>query len=266
MELGKKLKQARLEAGLSQRQLCGERISRNMLSLIENGSAQPSMDTLRYLAQQLGKPISYFLEEQTPFPQALCMTAAREAFAAEDWEGCLQQLKSQPEDGGWEQGLLTACCCLKLAKKALHQDKRPYAEALLEQAQAAISTTPYAPLVHNSYCLLMSQARPDQAGQWAAALTDLSPALLLRSFAAIQNQDFDRSAQYLQAADDHSAQWHYLMAETLFGQGDYAAAAVHYQTALPLQRHHCYSQLELCYRNLQDFEKAYFYACKLREE
>ena len=64
MELGKRIRQARLEAGLSQRQLCGEQITRNMLSQIENGSARPSMDTLRYLAAQLGKPIGYFLEEQ----------------------------------------------------------------------------------------------------------------------------------------------------------------------------------------------------------
>jgi transcriptional regulator with XRE-family HTH domain len=34
-----------------------------MLSQIENGSAKPSMDTLRYLAGQLGKPMGYFLEE-----------------------------------------------------------------------------------------------------------------------------------------------------------------------------------------------------------
>ena len=63
MELGEKLKQARLEAGLSQRQLCGEEITRNMLSLIENGSAKPSMKTLQYLAARLGKPVSYLLEE-----------------------------------------------------------------------------------------------------------------------------------------------------------------------------------------------------------
>ena len=64
MELGQRLKQARLEAGLSQRQLCGEEITRNMLSLIENGSARPSMETLRYLASRLGKPMGYFLEKQ----------------------------------------------------------------------------------------------------------------------------------------------------------------------------------------------------------
>ena len=38
MELGEKLRQARLEAGLTQRQLCGDQITRNMLSLIENGA------------------------------------------------------------------------------------------------------------------------------------------------------------------------------------------------------------------------------------
>ena len=46
MSLGEKLRQARLEAGLSQRALCGEEITRNMLSRIENGAAQPSMRTL----------------------------------------------------------------------------------------------------------------------------------------------------------------------------------------------------------------------------
>ena len=63
MELGEKLKQARLEAGLSQRQLCGDEITRNMLSQIENGSAQPSMATLSYLAGRLGKSVGWFLDE-----------------------------------------------------------------------------------------------------------------------------------------------------------------------------------------------------------
>ena len=35
MTLGEKIRQARLEAGLSQRQLCGGEVTRNMLSQIE---------------------------------------------------------------------------------------------------------------------------------------------------------------------------------------------------------------------------------------
>ena len=64
MKLGERLRQARLEAGLSQRQLAGDRITRNMLSQIENGSAAPSMETLRFLAGRLGKPMSFFLDER----------------------------------------------------------------------------------------------------------------------------------------------------------------------------------------------------------
>ena len=59
MELGKRLQQARLEAGLSQKQLCGDRITRNMLSQIEHGTAKPSMTTLQYLAERLGKSVGY---------------------------------------------------------------------------------------------------------------------------------------------------------------------------------------------------------------
>ena len=71
MEIGDRIKQARLDAGLSQRQLCGEVITRNMLSLIESGKARPSMDTLTYLAEQLGKPVGHFLGEQSGSEQAI---------------------------------------------------------------------------------------------------------------------------------------------------------------------------------------------------
>ena len=81
MELGEKLRLARLEAGLSQRALCGDEITRNMLSRIENGAARPSMKTLRFLAARLDKPVSYFLEEDTVCsPNQESMTAARRLF------------------------------------------------------------------------------------------------------------------------------------------------------------------------------------------
>ena len=87
MTLGEKIKQARLEVGLSQRQLCGERITRNMLSQIENGSARPSMDTLIYLAQQLGRPVSWFLEEAaTPSPNAQTLEKTLRAYRQGDYD------------------------------------------------------------------------------------------------------------------------------------------------------------------------------------
>jgi transcriptional regulator with XRE-family HTH domain len=93
MELGEKLKQARLDAGLSQRQLCGEEITRNMLSLIENGAAKPSMKTLQYLAGRLGKSVGFFLEErETASPNQEVMESARRLYREGDFAGAARTL------------------------------------------------------------------------------------------------------------------------------------------------------------------------------
>ena len=105
MELGKRIKESRLAAGLSQRQLCGDVITRNMLSQIENGSARPSMDTLQFLASQLGKSVGYFLEEdtiQSPNPQV--MADARDAYSQRKYDLVLQILERfQAPDPLFEQ-------------------------------------------------------------------------------------------------------------------------------------------------------------------
>ena len=110
MDLAEKLKAARLEAGLSQRQLCGDTITRNMLSQIENGAARPSMATLQYLAQRLGKPVSYFLEEQAVVsPNLENITQARNAYGQQDYAQVLAMLEAfkEPDEAfGEEKKLL----------------------------------------------------------------------------------------------------------------------------------------------------------------
>lgn len=54
MKLGEKIRAARLKAGLTQAELAGEFITRNMLSQIENGLAMPSLQTALYIADRLG--------------------------------------------------------------------------------------------------------------------------------------------------------------------------------------------------------------------
>lgn len=60
--LGQKIKKARIEKNMTQQDIVGNFITRNMLSKIENDLAKPSIKTIEYLAKQLDKPISYFLE------------------------------------------------------------------------------------------------------------------------------------------------------------------------------------------------------------
>ena len=137
MELGEKIRQARLELGLSQRQLCGDMITRNMLSQIENGSANPSMATLQYLAAQLGKPVSYFLQEETVLsPNPALLQQARQAYSQRHYRAVLDLSAHYRDpdplfDEEWHY--LLALCALALAEQLSAQGDYAGAEPLLEQ-------------------------------------------------------------------------------------------------------------------------------------
>ena len=137
MTLGEKIKAARLEAGLSQRQLCGDVITRNMLSQIENGSASPSMSTLQYLAEQLGKSMGYFLQEQAiDSPNPGCMAQARQAYQQKKYALVLEILadyRSPDPIFDQEQQYLYALCALAHAAWLWDARKPGAAATLLEQ-------------------------------------------------------------------------------------------------------------------------------------
>ena len=260
MTLGEKLKAARLELGLSQRQLCGDTITRNMLSQIENGSARPSMDTLAYLASRLGKTVSYFLEEQAVVsPNLGLIERARNCHRAADWSGCvtaLETYQAPDEVCDSEAGFLKNNALLMLANSALEAGKLPYARALLEQVN---QDSIYYPVLQRQHMLLLAKAEVE------TELADLDEELLLQAAAALKKRDYDRCDALLQAVmNQENARSTYLKGETLFGKGDFAQAVQWYQKAEESDPEKVYPRLEECYRELGDFKLAYEYACKRR--
>lgn len=263
MELSKRLKQARLDAGLSQKALCGDRITRNMLSQIENGSARPSMDTLRYFAEQLGKPLSYFLEEDAiTSPNQALMEKIRRASPA-DALALLSDYRSPDPTFDPERWLLEALICMDLAEAAIGQEKPGYAKALLERAQAAGAHSPYYTADMERRRLLLKH----RAGEKIAEedLPDLTPELLLRADLALGKKDFSRCAALLECVQEASGQWHRLKGQLYFAQSEYANARIHFEKAWDTDPIYCCARLEDCCRELGDFAGAYFYACKQRE-
>lgn len=264
MALGEKLKQARLEANLSQRQLCGDIITRNMLSLIENGSAQPSMDTLRRLAARLGKPVSYFLEEaHSADPNRQILLQARSA-SPEDALSLLGQYTPPDPLLDPEYYLLTALTCLKLAGQALAEHRKHLARNYLTQAASAGSQTPYYTHELERQRLLLCYAAGLDARELVTQLPQLSPELLLRAQAALDSGDFHRCAQLLDAADIRENPWYFLRGEACFGLGEYREAIGYYQQFQTTDPRLVYSRLEQCWKSLGDYQKAYEYACKQR--
>ena len=263
MELSQKLKQARLDAGLSQKALCGDRITRNMLSQIEHGSARPSMDTLRYLAGKLEKPLSYFLDEDAvTSPNQAVMEKARAASPSEALQLLGQYQGPDPVFDG-ERWLLEALVCLQLAEDALSLGKPAYARTLLERAAVAGSHTPYYTGDSERRRLLLLH----QAGETVLEnrLPDLTPELLLRADAALSAKDYGRCEALLAAASEKDIRWHYLMGQLYYAQGAFSDAKPHFEAAWEKNPKECCSRLEDCCREAEDFAGAYFYACKLRE-
>lgn len=143
MNLGNRIREARLQKQLTQKDVVGDYMTRNMLSKIENGSATPSVKTLSYLAEALDLPVSYLVSENGESPQAsaqfeeigklaellegdappslkavaLCLKA-RVRMAVPDYEGALALLRSKPADTYGAEGAMLVfktiedCCTL----------------------------------------------------------------------------------------------------------------------------------------------------------
>lgn len=63
VELGRKIKEARLAKKMTQSDVAGDFITRNMLSQIESGVANPSLKTLEYLTSVLDIPIQVLMPD-----------------------------------------------------------------------------------------------------------------------------------------------------------------------------------------------------------
>lgn len=262
MELGEKLRKARMEAGLSQRELCADIVSRNMLSQIEHGSANPSMKTLQHLAARLGKSVSYFLEEDTAVsPNQAVMTSVRQLYDAGDWAGAVLALAEyQSPDAIFdrEKQLLWVLLHLHLAEQAIAQGREPYARELLEKA--APEPAYCAEALTRQRLLLLGRIRGHAV---CGQLPSLDGELLLRAEEALDAGKPERAAHLLEAAEDHTSPgWNMLRGKAHIAAGNFREAARCFhraETAFPKESAIC---LELCYRKLEDYKRAYEYACK----
>ena len=138
MTLGQKIKSARLERGMTQKELVGDAITRNMLSKIENDSAVPSVRTLEYLAGALGFPTGYFLSgapvSDGTAPDGL--NEARAAYREHRWNDCLAALEADNKAGTTDEGyLLHALAGAAAAQEALNAGRLTEARELAENAQ-----------------------------------------------------------------------------------------------------------------------------------
>ena len=153
-----------------------------------------------------------------------------------------------------EAGLLGMTALLAQGEKALEEGKRPYAQSLLEQAEQV--KTMYAPQLERRRRVLAAKITGDPA-----KLPSIDEELLLRAEAA----EPERAAALLDGAEDQgSARWNLLRGRAHLAMGEFQNAARCLHRAEETYPQETANLLENCYRELEDYRMAYFYACKQR--
>ena len=118
MNIGERIRELRISKLMTQADLAGDRITRNMLSCIENGSANPSLSTIVYIAGRLGVPAGFLLAEQgdeMAYRKMSNLSNIKKAYTTGDVQSCRSLCLSgcpEPDD---EISLLLANCDAEIA-------------------------------------------------------------------------------------------------------------------------------------------------------
>jgi transcriptional regulator with XRE-family HTH domain len=162
MNIGNKIKELRTEKMMTQSELAGGEITRNMLSQIENGVALPSLSTITYLAKKLGVPAGYLLSDGADefiYKKTRVMQDVKRAYKDKNFSLCKEICATSFDEFDDEIELILTECCIGYAEEHLKAGKLHEACKLLDEALLHASKTIYSTVTqHNRvkilFCLL----------------------------------------------------------------------------------------------------------------
>lgn len=106
--LGERIRELRTRLGITQKELAGDKITRNMLSLIESGNASPSVSTLLYIAERLGTSAGYFFtsteEDEGRYFKISVIDELKARFCEKNYRECEVLLTTVPASA-WDDEL-----------------------------------------------------------------------------------------------------------------------------------------------------------------
>lgn len=146
MKLGEKIKKLRIAKLMTQSELAGGEITRNMLSRIEHGAAQPSLDTLKYLADRLGVTMGYLLsdgDDEIIYVKHTQMSNIKTSYLAGDHRICRDMCLRLGGESDDEIGLILAECTLGIAIEEFEHGRLREACEYFDLAIEACTRTVY---------------------------------------------------------------------------------------------------------------------------
>ena len=145
MHIGEKIKRLRTAKLMTQSELVGGEITRNMLSRIEHGAAQPSMATVQYIAERLNVSVGFLLaneEDEILYFKSAEIGNIKRAYVNKDYALCREMCKNS-EWSDDELRLIFAESTAYVAIEAFSHGNLRQAAELFDEAMECCSQTIY---------------------------------------------------------------------------------------------------------------------------
>lgn len=268
--LGKKIKKIRKLRRLTQSALVGDKVTRNMLSRIENGAANPSLDTLEYLANGLGVSIAYLLSEDDDllfYEKKELISQIYRAYEAKNYSACIKSINSLSDKDN-ELNYILSVSYLELAKNMVRRGSLISALKYLELSDEHCKMT----VIDTQHIEAQIPMYTAIAKNIQSPLLEFEPQKYTNSL--IDSVDFE-FFKYLTLdfsyAFETSIYALHMEAKKLMKERNYVEASKMLINASELSKKESYNafvifsiytDLEYCYKQLYDYEKAYLYSTK----
>ncbi len=278
MNIGEKIRSLRVAKLMTQSDLAGNQITRNMLSSIENGNAQPSLSTILYIAERLNVPAGFLLAEEGDeivYQKMNNLSNIKRAYKAGDLTGCRGLCLSSCPEADDEIRLLLANCDLGIAKDAFWNGRvrlacRYFDEALL-YAEETLYPMPHIRAEAAVYFRYMQRLSPtlysdvmDEGETGEYACRDAF-AVYVEALDSLDQGDCKAARSYdAQFSDGKAFFGEHLRIRLLMQEARYREAGEALSELLrgelPLNQIELYavlSDLETCSKEIEDYKEAY---------
>lgn len=275
MDIGEKIKRIRTAKLMTQKELAGSEITRNMLSRIENGAALPSISTVHYIAKRLNVSPGFLLageDDEWLYFKSAEMNNIKQAYTDKNFRLCRDMCKNSE----WiddETNLILAECCLRVGieefyKGYLHSSVEYFDEALL-CCDATIYNTDVICGEIAFYFSYMRMISPMLSSD-VADESEITEKVVVKNDFCLYSYAFcnDVYEASLSQISEDSSYWLHLSAKALMIDGEYEQSKelLHkllFDDKYPMPEpmlYFVFCDLEICCKETGDFKGAYEYS------
>ena len=284
MNIGEKIKKLRTAKMMTQAELAGTAITRNMLSQIENGVARPSLDTVQYIAARLNVSPGYLLAEghdEQVYLKYREIANIKRAYMAEDYRICRDMCLHAESDGDDEIHLILAECDLEIGIEEFNagnlRNACIYFDEAIENCAATVYRTETVLAKAGLYFHYMRMISAtldsnvvdgDEINLYPALTDDVSRYLFVASHIGRALRENEPIPDFRKIPMNEGGAYYLLLeAQEWVRKGEFASAFQNLHGLLTDQ--HLISEpmlyfmlcdLEICCRELGDYKRAYEYS------